>query len=156
MADEKDKEAKAAPAPGATGTERSTSEDQYSTSPSGTMGTPRAASGKSSTETYYLRDGVVHNHVVKGEHQVLDRFGQSAELTPQQYTAFKDKFHTKAEYEAAKSGKDALADGASAATTFSGEMEQTTPEERSAENNEPAKGKGASNPSGEKGTPPSQ
>ena len=53
-------------------------------------------------QTYYLRPNMHHNVIFKGENKRLDKAGDTAELAEQQYTNFKDKFFTAAEYKAYK------------------------------------------------------
>lgn len=109
MADNKKDEKATSPAPHAVATEVSTNPDEYSTGPAGVDPDAEPA-----PKTYYLREGASHLHIEKGEPRELSQFGQKATLTASQYDAFKDKFLTEAEYKAAKAGKDALAEGASA------------------------------------------
>jgi hypothetical protein len=150
MPEAKKEDPKTVPAPHAVATEVSTSEDQYSTGPAGVP----EEDDPNATKTYYIREGATHLHIEKGEPRDLTKFGQKAQLTAAQYDAFKDKFLTEPEYKAVKAGKDALAEGASAATLDGSTSENPTPEERNAENNEPASGK--SSASGERGTPPAE
>jgi hypothetical protein len=149
MADTKKEEVKTTPPAGATGTERSTTEDQYSTGPAGVD-----EDDPNATKTYYLRPGAAHMHIVKGEPRDLNKAGQKADLTASQYEAFKDKFFTSAEYKAHQAGQEATAEGASAATLEAPldgtTSEVSTPEEHGAANNEPT---GKTNAAGEVGKP---
>jgi hypothetical protein len=145
MADpKKDDAAKTEPAPGDVGTERSTNDAQYSSS------VDEDVVEEAPPKTYYLRENAEHHHILKGEARALNRFGQKAELSDEQYAAFKDKFLTEAEYKAAKAGKEALAEGASAAEVLPGQTERASIEEAGAANNEPS---GKPNPAGQPGKP---
>jgi hypothetical protein len=142
MAD--DKKAAEAPKPAPA------TDDQTSTGPAATP----IETGKE-TETYYLKPGVKHIALVKGERVTLDKPGQPADLNQDQYKAMTDRFFTKEEYAAYKASADARAEGASALempVPDPATMEQTTPEAHNNVANEPAKGKDT--PAGERGTPP--
>lgn len=136
---------KTVPAAHDTGTEVSTSEDQYSTGPA-----ESADTGKS--KTYYLREGVDHYGVVKGERVHLSQEGDSIELTADQAKAFGDKFYTDAEWKGLSAERKARREAAAAESRVAAATagsEQTSPEERQAEGN---KG-GKSNATGETGKP---
>jgi hypothetical protein len=111
--------------------------DQKSTGPATQMAEAGSTS-EDGVKTYYLRPGVHHTVLVKGEHKKLTKTGETAELTEAQYNSFKDKFWTKEEYDAAKKNAEAAAEGANiAGSDLAPTMEQPTPEERNAElNNE--------------------
>jgi hypothetical protein len=48
---------------------------------------------KTETKTYFLKPGMEHGQIVAGEYSALKGDnGDSAELTSEQYEAFKDKF----------------------------------------------------------------
>lgn len=57
-----------------------------------TVETPPQPENPEETGTYFLRPGMEHNQVVRGEHRVLKGPNDSASLTRGQYEAFKDKF----------------------------------------------------------------
>ncbi len=50
--------------------------------------------------TYYLRSGMAHTVIVKGEFDRKTQEGDAVELTRQQYASFKDKFYTAAQWKA--------------------------------------------------------
>lgn len=147
MADPKDKAA-TEPAAHDVGDEVSTRRAEFSTGP-----TEDVAEGDKTT-TYYLKEGATHHHIIKGEARELNKFGDKADLTPSQYQAFGDKFHSAAEHNAIKAGREAMAEGAQAAelAVASRSQENTTPEETQANANDP-KGAGKPNTAGQPGKP---
>lgn len=126
----KPEEAAKNPASAPAGTETSVSEEQKSSGPIGDAAVKEViekSEDPKKTATYYLRDGKVHETIVKGERRTLIRAGEPVELTPAQFKAFRDKVWTKEEHAAWRAG-NGLAEGANSA-----EMEQATINERQAQ-----------------------
>jgi hypothetical protein len=140
-------EKKTVPADHAAGEEVSTRDAQYSTGPS------EEADAGDGTTTYYLRENRAHHVVVKGEVRELNRFGDKADLTPSQYEAFKDKFHTAAEYKGLRAGREAAAEAQAAELALEQRsQENKTPEETQAVQNDPD-GTGKKTAAGNQGKP---
>ena len=105
-------------------------DDQKSTGPA-----VDTAAATSDSSTYYLKPGKTHFVIVNGRREKLAATGAKAELTNAQYSAFKDKFFTAAEYKAHRASKDALSEGAQAAA-LAPQMEQTDVESHQNADNE--------------------
>lgn len=95
------------PAPGGSNPDKASAPPNTPAAETGEA-TPVVPSKNVGDKTYYLKEGAVHHHIVKGENRELNQFGDEAVLNDEQYKAFQDKFLTEAEYKAQKAGRDTL------------------------------------------------
>jgi hypothetical protein len=145
---------KSAPAPApAPPTPAPTTTAQASTAPANQTQTVAGAvvdADNDDTSTYYVRPGIVHTVVERGN-LVEKTEGDKVELTEAQAEAFRDKFFTPAEYKTYRAGKDAEAKAALEANQLDpATTEGKTPEETQALEN---KDTGKANTTGQPGTP---